>query len=308
MFILRNLLIGLIFFSSQAFAESDFMMEWDGPVRPQPQEQRPRPTRPPAPPKKQTPVRPPVAMPPADLALPQRRPPPPARPTHPQIEPEDARTEATANVACPACDQTGRNIRDLQAVVTGRARAGDLSSWRRSRGLVQVPTRGDRGNIGPCGSFHYNPDRGPNGLVDNYAAPITACAFMSLLQDWKKKCPDSQAGCRVAWGDISHATKSRFNGHSSHTHGNCIDIRPMRRGRFDNAPLVYQNSDRNTTAEFIRMARAKGGSPILYNDPQAGAKYSSGHHNHMHICFHNNKKTKETCANYRYDANVCGPN
>lgn len=220
-------------------------------------------------------------------------------------------TEAnTRKQPCTNCSPMEKNLRDLQAVVKGQLRIGDLSSWRRNRGLVQLPTRGERGNIGPCGSFHYNPDRNKKTgeVVDNYASPLTACAFMSLLQDWKKRCPDSQQGCRVAWGDISHKTALRFNGHSTHTHGNCIDIRPMRKGGFDNAPLVYQNSDRDTTAAFIRLAKAKGASPVLYNDPKAGGAYSSGHHNHMHICFHSNKKTRDVCANYKYDANVCGPN
>lgn len=297
---------GLLFHALPASAQSHFMFDFDQ-LRPAPVIIQP-PSRP-APP----PPPPPVTRPPAKPAPPAPSVPPPVRrPTPPPVEtPADRETEAGLKPPrCPNCSQTEKNIRDLQALVNGKIRIGDLSSWRRSRGLVQMPTRGERGNIGPCGSFHYNPDRNKRTgeIMDNYTNPLTACAFMSLLQDWKKRCPDSQDGCRVAWGDISHKTALRWNGHSSHTHGNCIDIRPMRKGGFQNAPLVYQNSDRAATAAFIRMAKEKGATPVLYNDPKAGGSYSSGHHNHIHICFHSNKKTKQTCANYKYNPDVCGPN
>lgn len=301
---LATMLAGLMLFALNAQAQSQFMFDPNQfsrpssvPEAPPPQERPPAIPRPPVKPKPERP--PPESRPPAPPRLP------------PVNTPADAITEAdTRKQPCTSCSPMEKNLRDLQAVVKGQLRIGDLSSWKRSRGLVQLPTRGERGNIGPCGSFHYNPDRDKKSgeVVDNYTNPLTACAFMSLLQDWKKRCPDSQKGCRVAWGDISHKTAQRFNGHSSHKDGTCIDLRPMRNGSFDNAPLNYPNSDRATTAAFIKMAKAKGASPVLYNDPKAGGQYWDGHSNHMHICFKANKKTKDVCANYKYDASVCGPN
>lgn len=301
-------LTGLIFLALNASAQTQFMLDMETLKKPSPAPPA-RPAPAPAPLAQRAPApRPQPQVPP----LPEQKPKPKPQPVLPPANPApDAATEAdTRKGPCPACTQMEKNLRDLQAVVKGQLRMNDLTSWNRNRGLVQLPTRGERGNIGPCGSFHYNPDRNKKTgeLMDNYANPLTACVFMSLLQDWKKRCPDSQKGCRVAWGDISHKTALRFNGHSSHTHGNCIDIRPMRKGGFDNAPLVYQNSDRETTAAFIQMAKEKGASPVYYNDPKGGGSYSSGHHNHMHICFHSNKKTRDVCANYKYDAAVCGPN
>ncbi len=186
-------------------------------------------------------------------------------------------------------------------------RVSDLTTWRRNRGLVQIPTKGTRGNIGPCGSFHYSPDMVRGELYDNWASPSAACAFMSTLQDWKKRCPDSQAGCRVAWGDISHKTDPAFGGvHSSHTQGHCIDIRPMRHGRFENSGLQYTESDRKTTVEFIKLLKSKGAGTMYYNDPRANVQNMSGHSNHIHVCFPPSKKTKEVCNNYKYDPQVCG--
>lgn len=281
-----RILLKLFLFATlipQAHAGSDFLMDWDALNNPpRLQEQRPRPRPAPAP--------------------------VPAPPTPPRAS-DDARTEAGITVNCPGCQQTDINMRNLQALVSG-SRAADMASWKRSRGLVQIPTRGSLGNLGPCGSHHYSPDldKRTGEVLDNYAAPIAACAFMSVLQDWKKRCPNSQSGCRVAWGDISHKTKRKFNKHQTHTDGNCIDIRPMRRGKFDDEPLFYQKSDRGTTIEFINMLRDKGGTKIIYDDPQAGAIRNRSHANHIHVCFHNNQKTKNTCANYKYDPEICGPN
>jgi len=263
-----------------------------------PAETQPRPEPPPAP--APAPVIPP---------LPERRPTEPTggaqRPV-PQPGPNQ-QTEAGVVTECPTC-RINKNIADLQALVNGRLRIGDLTSWRKNRGLVQIPTKGNLGNIGPCGTFHYSPDRGRGGeLIDNWASPTSACAMMSVFQDWKRRCPSNQSGCRIAWGDISHKTDPGFGGtHRTHTQGHCWDIRPMRRGGFENSGLNYPQSDRKTTADFVRLLKSKGGSPIYYNDPQAGASSMSGHSNHIHVCFHPNKKTKDVCNSFKYDPAICG--
>lgn len=175
-----------------------------------------------------------------------------------------------------------------------------------SRGLAQIPLIGKRGNIGPCGSHHYNPDK-PVG-VDAYANPLTACTFISALQDWKKKfCPNGEDGCTVAWGDISHKSKPEFSGHRTHTNGQCIDIRPMGEGDFQDAPLSYRDRryDQKKMRQFVEFLRAKGGSNMYFNDTSLGTKAIKGHHNHIHVCFKDNKKTREACNNLQVDSNVC---
>lgn len=174
-----------------------------------------------------------------------------------------------------------------------------------SRGLIQMPLLGSKGNIGACGSFHYNPDS-PKG-VDAYANPTTACAFTAFLQDWKKnECP-SGGGCRIAWGDISHKRSARFNGHRSHTDGHCIDIRPPRKGSFENAPLTYNSGDysKETMQRMVEKMRQFGADTMYFNDPGIDTKRASGHHNHLHVCFKPGPKTREACQNLTIDPNTC---
>ncbi len=218
--------------------------------------------------------------------------------------PEDAQTEATTVVECTNCT-TNNQIQDLKDVVAGVQSLGNIDTWRRNRGLVRMPLRGSAGNVGPCGSHHYNPDNA-NG-IDAYAAPITACVMMSLLQDWKARYPD-RSGSTIQWGDISHKTRPKWNGHRSHTEGNCIDFRPMRTGGFSDTAITRWSDrySRSRTTEFIEMAKAKGASVVLFNDSRTGAGYAGGHDNHVHICFPSNATTRETCRNYQYDPNICG--
>ena len=174
-----------------------------------------------------------------------------------------------------------------------------------NRGLVQIPILGKKGKVGPCGSLHYNPDD-PIG-VDAYANPLTACVMMSVLQEWKKNsCPDSK-GCSIQWGDISHRSKPVYNGHKTHTDGYCIDFRPMRKGSFEDAPLTYKDSnyDRAKMREFVSLVRKKGAAPIYFNDTTLGTTAISGHHNHIHVCFHSNPKTKAACDNFKVDLKTC---
>jgi hypothetical protein len=163
---------------------------------------------------------------------------------------EEGNTEAQYGSTCPGCSSS--NIKALQDVVSGVRSMGNLSSWRKARGMVQIPTGGSSGHIGPCGTFHYNPNSPApvNGkLVDNYANPTTACVMMAIAQEWKSRYPSTSSGKRFAWGDISHPTLSRFNRHKSHTDGNCFDMRPMRKGAFKDEGLEYgwSNYDRAAT-------------------------------------------------------------
>lgn len=225
---------------------------------------------------------------------------------------DDGGTEAGFGDTCTDC--ANRNIQALKDVVNGVTSLSNLDSWRKARGMVQIPTRGSNGNIGPCGSFHYNPQSPApvkGRLVDNYANPTTACVMNAMLQEWKSRYPSTSSGARVQWGDISHPTASKFNGHKSHTEGHCIDFRPMRNDGFKDEALTYQSGaySRSRTQEFIDLAKSMGANTVLFNDSKIdGAGWSGGHDNHMHICFPDSRKTRGVCENYKYDPNICGGN
>lgn len=236
----------------------------------------------------------------------------------------DANTEAGTACLTGDCNNkeqgpVDQNIKDIKAALESGTKNAFVEELRRmirnpkakpkgfssKRGLIQVPLQGNKGNIGPCGSFHYNPDS-PKG-IDAYANPTTACAFTAFLQDWKKtECP-SGAGCRLSWGDISHKSKARFNGHRSHTDGHCIDIRPMRSGAFTGTPLTYTDPgyDRAKMKRMIAKMKEFGADTMYFNDKQCGTRYASGHHNHIHVCFKPGPKTREACDNLTIDPNVC---
>lgn len=198
-------------------------------------------------------------------------------------------------------------VKDLQR--TRRCPAARNSEYKCNRGLVQMPVDG---NAGFCGTHHYTPDRPPG--VDAHASPHTACALVGLAQEWKKTaCPNDNAGCRIAWGDISHATKAQFNGHREHTNGNCIDIRPFNKGAFRDAGRNVSSSDydREMTAAFIRMAKKYGGDTMFSDRRLSNSNRDLGiswggssHANHMHICFEN-QTAKNACNNLTVDPNVC---
>ena len=185
------------------------------------------------------------------------------------------------------------------------------SDYKCNRGLMQMPAEG---NAGFCGTHHYSPDRPPG--VDTHAAPHTACSLVAVAQEWKKTaCPNDNAGCKIAWGDISHATRPRFNGHKAHTNGECIDIRPFNTGSFRDAgrTVTAKDYDRAKTAEFIKLAKKMGGT-IMYSDRKLmnenkdlGIAWGgSSHNNHMHICFGvSNPKVQSACKNLTVDPRVC---
>ncbi|MBX2995733.1 MAG: SH3 domain-containing protein [Bdellovibrionaceae bacterium] len=223
-------------------------------------------------------------------------------------------TDATADAA-RAIESRARSaeagqspfITALNAIKNNRGRCPRGSAYPCNRGLIQMPLVGR--NAAFCGSNHYNPDSPPGS--DAYAAPHTACALGALAQEWKKTACPGGGGCRLSWGDISHKTRPRWNGHVSHTDGECIDIRPFNVGEFSNTGRTWQSRgyDRQKTRDFINMARRMGASPIFFNDRQLRKEgrsgYASGHENHIHICFKNNRTTQATCNNFRVDPAVC---
>ena len=186
-------------------------------------------------------------------------------------------------------------------IETGKCTGTDLKC---SRGMVQVPLLG-RGNIGPCGSHHYTPDPPPG--TDAYAEPVANCAFTAVLQEWKKNhCPE-RSGCTIAWGDISHKTKAIFNGHADHQEGECIDIRPLRKGEFVDGGIRWldRGYDRNKTKELITMMKQMGANVVLFNDVSAGGQRLAGHNNHIHVCFKKNPTTEKLCQNLKVDGKIC---
>lgn len=222
--------------------------------------------------------------------------------------------------------QLGRRISDVDGNnppwVNGlkrmvKNRRAKPEGLRVSRGLVQIPLKGNRA---PCGAFHYNtsPAIKPNGKPDPtgvksenrvFASPLAACSLISVMQDWKKSnCPKWDAGCRISLGDISHVTDPKFlHKHATHTNGECIDFRPMSKGEFTGGPLnMYSGSyDRAKTREFVNMLKAKGGTVVLFNDTSIGTRKARGHANHIHVCFKDNKLTRSTCDKLKVDEKVC---
>lgn len=183
------------------------------------------------------------------------------------------------------------------------------SDYKCNRGLMQMPVEG---NAGFCGTHHYSPDRPPG--VDTYTAPHTACSLVALAQEWKKTaCPNDNAGCRIAWGDISHATRPFFNTHKEHTNGECVDIRPFNKGSFRDSGRTTASSDydREKTVAFIQMAK-KLGAQVMYSDRKINNKAlgvewgGSMHNNHLHVCFEaRNSTVKNACNNLNVDPRVC---
>ena len=74
---------------------------------------------------------------------------------------------------------------------------------------------------GPYFSYYYNPDN--RGFDDIYLKPVTACAMLSVLRDFRRV---DQTNKEIALGDMYH--RLNWREHRSHHRGTCIDIRPVR--------------------------------------------------------------------------------
>ncbi|MBX2988950.1 MAG: SH3 domain-containing protein [Bdellovibrionaceae bacterium] len=253
-----------------------------------------------------------------------------------QIPLPPPRLESGLGCATGECGKENKNIDQLGEVVGPQNLFVDElqklikkpshrpRNLNKARGMVQLPLCSKKGFIGPFNSFHYDPaSPGPVG-ADAYANPLTACAFSSVLHDWDKQkaqlCP-AGSDCQIAWGDISHPNKKRFNGHKSHTRGQCIDIRPIMKGGFSNEPLchrdVYRGGgkrrrlvcsgakyDRATTQKFVAMLKERGGE-VIFNDPSIKASRAGGHDNHIHVCFNNNANSRKACDNFKPTTPLC---
>jgi hypothetical protein len=225
-----------------------------------------------------------------------------AEQTEAQIQMRDLRsvTSATAEYA-----SASPFILDLQKrIATGSCKDTKLACSTDRRGLIQIPVQG-RGNIGPCGSHHYTPDPPPG--VDAYVEPVAGCAFVAVLQEWKKNYCTERSGCTVEWGDISHKSKPYFNTHNDHTSGDCIDIRPLRTGGFVDGGLNIKSAmySRSKTKQLVGLLEAMGATTVYFNDTAAGGTYAQGHNNHVHVCFKNSRKATEVCNNLKVDTNIC---
>lgn len=200
----------------------------------------------------------------------------------------------------------GTFLKSLRTLIANpRARGTGLKT---NRGLVQMPLFSPRGNVGACGSHHYNPNS-PVGS-DAYTNPLTACVLTDLMQEWKRTVCPTRSGCTLQWGDISHITDPGFQGaHRTHTVGLCVDIRPMRKGGFADSPIVYTDSsyDRVAMKKLVDMAKARGANlgQLFFNDTRIGTRPMTGHSNHLHVCFPDNAKTRAVCKNLKVDPNVC---
>lgn len=206
----------------------------------------------------------------------------------------------------PASDGGSESVGQYQPSSTSGTPL-NTSGWYKNRGLVQIPTTA--GDLGPCGSYHYNSDSPPpidGRPSDNYADPKTACTFVAFLQEWKRKNPAEKN--QLQWGDISHHTNARFNKHATHTQGQCIDIRPMStEGGHFGTNYSASGYDREKTRELIRLALSMGAEPVYFNDPEIKVGRSKGHDDHIHICFKpGNPAVESTCQSLKIDPNICG--
>lgn len=176
--------------------------------------------------------------------------------------------------------------------------------FRTARGLIRMHNN----RAGFCGSVDYSPERGG----ESYAAPVTACVLTRFAQEWKTKHCPSGGACKMTIGDISHPKYRKFDGHNTHTNGNCIDFRPIRKR--GSGPLTFRSRDYSLTKtkQFLRLAKKLGATNVYFNDPRTRSKkagklseYVGGHDNHIHLCFHNNKRVRNRCAAYKPNYNVC---
>jgi hypothetical protein len=166
------------------------------------------------------------------------------------------------------------------------------------KGLVKIPLNYEsydgKGVRGPFGSYHYNAD--DKGSSDAYAAPLTGCAFMKVLEQHQQSCQGG--GCQVQFGDIFH--KTDWGPHKTHGKGTCIDIRPLKK-TYSKSSLTYNsyNYDREKTKDFIELLRAAGGSPIVFDDRKIKnikRSVKRNHANHIHVCFNpESKAVQQSC-------------
>lgn len=186
-----------------------------------------------------------------------------------------------------------------------------------NRGLVRLHVGAGRSSY--CKSYHYADETGTkagsSGELETYAEPTTACVMAKLSEVWAKEyCPNG-GGCRIARGDISHRTLKYFDGHKSHTNGQCIDFRPMRKSGTGALDYNSGSYDQAKTRDFLKLLKRMGGTKIFFNDPtlrkEGHSSYIKGHHNHIHVCFKTSGNSRKpstadkTCKSYNPDYGFC---
>lgn len=215
-----------------------------------------------------------------------------------------------------------------QAQITIAQRRFPMNTVEGRTDLIQLyPEFNTR--AGFCGSYVYS---GPDNVQEeSFADPMTACVVARLAEEWRlNHCPSNRP-CRLEMGDISHHTNEIFDGHSSHTDGYCIDLRPIKNeGEGDRAfsnpdysgALTHEdpNYDQAKTKELLELLTRLGGDTIssstdepaalLFNDPdliEAGlARQARDHDNHIHVCFRpDNPVVQNSCAEYTPNERVC---
>ncbi len=159
--------------------------------------------------------------------------------------------------------------------------------------MVKVPMMD--GREGPFGSYHYKPDDRVNS--DAYLKPTSQCAFLEVLKKHQQQC--TTTGCSVQYGDAYH--EDSWGVHSGHDSGECIDIRPFRKGDDTDAGLSYKwgRYDRDKTKNFINLLKEAGARSIIFNDrriPSLSRDSRGVHDDHIHVCFgENQNKVQKAC-------------
>jgi uncharacterized protein YgiM (DUF1202 family) len=159
--------------------------------------------------------------------------------------------------------------------------------------VYRLNVRSGGGSVkdGPCGSYHYNPERF-GGLIggDRYINREALSCFLATLQDFRKEHPTEV----VQWGDISRGDRTSFKpDHSTHTDGRSIDVRPVRSDTKRIGCNIKRDPsclNREMTQAFIDIAMRYGGEPVYFNDKEiiqssSKIKYAKKHYDHFHIVY-----------------------
>ncbi|MBL6990258.1 MAG: hypothetical protein ISR65_10790 [Bacteriovoracaceae bacterium] len=122
--------------------------------------------------------------------------------------------------------------------------------------------------------------------TDSYLQAYSLCAFTAIIKEWETKLCTTE-GCAIIWYDLF---SPKGVDHSSHYHGECIDIKPFRK-KDDLEGIVGWKSarrgryDRKKTKKFLKYLRKMGATNRLFNDPKIWyAKAHPQHDSHIHFC------------------------
>lgn len=135
---------------------------------------------------------------------------------------------------------------------------------------------------------------------DQFGTEDTIARFLEYARIFNE-----QTGITIEVGNVSRYFGGRHHPHSTHRNGQQVDVRPIRGDGGTGSPLTYRSSaySRAATQQFVDIVRADSpGVSILFNDSAInGARYWSGHDNHLHISF------SRVAAKYRMTAERRAP-